>query len=86
MSMDPDGTNRIIHQQIKEWHTIVDQERDAKGVARDAPGFLSRSLAVVRLVVGHSMRLVAAVPAHLPHLPVSEPSADAARKPADEAS
>ena len=28
--MDPDGTNRIVKQQIKEWHTIVDQERTAR--------------------------------------------------------
>jgi hypothetical protein len=28
--MDPDGTNRIVKQQIKEWHAIVDQERNAK--------------------------------------------------------
>jgi hypothetical protein len=30
MSMDPSGTNRMISQQIKEWHAIVDQERTAK--------------------------------------------------------
>jgi hypothetical protein len=27
--MDPDGTNRIVKQQIKEWHAIVGGERDA---------------------------------------------------------
>ena len=30
MSMDPHGTNLIIHQQIKEWHAVVEGERDAR--------------------------------------------------------
>jgi hypothetical protein len=30
MSMDPDGMNRILKQQITEWHAIVDGERDAR--------------------------------------------------------
>lgn len=30
MSMDPDGTNRIIQQQIKEWHGFREGERAAK--------------------------------------------------------
>jgi hypothetical protein len=30
MSMDPDGTNRIIQQQIKEWHAFQEGERNAK--------------------------------------------------------
>jgi hypothetical protein len=35
MSMDPDGTNRIIKQQIKEWHAFRDGERDAKLLDRE---------------------------------------------------
>jgi hypothetical protein len=30
MSMDPDGTNRMLQRQIKEWHDITQQERLAK--------------------------------------------------------
>jgi hypothetical protein len=44
MSMDPDGTNRIIQQQIKEWHAILDGERTAKLLEPERVG-LRRSLA-----------------------------------------
>jgi hypothetical protein len=30
MSVDPDGTNRIISQQIKEWHAFREGERTAR--------------------------------------------------------
>ncbi len=30
MSMDPDGTNRIIKQQIKQWYAEIDEGRNAR--------------------------------------------------------
>jgi hypothetical protein len=38
MSMNPDGMHLIISQQIKEWHTIVDEERHASVVPPEAAG------------------------------------------------
>ena len=38
MSMDPDGTNRIIKQQIKEWHAVVEDERIAKLLESERSG------------------------------------------------
>jgi hypothetical protein len=44
MSMDPDGTNRIIQQQIKEWHAFLEGERNARLLEPERAG-LRRSLA-----------------------------------------
>jgi hypothetical protein len=36
--MDPDGTNRIIKQQIKEWQAVVDGQRIARLLESDQSG------------------------------------------------
>jgi hypothetical protein len=41
--MDPDGTNRIIKQQISEWHARVQEDRNAK-LLEPEPGEQRRSL------------------------------------------
>ena len=46
MSMDPDGTNRIIKQQIKEWQAFVEGGRTAKLAEPEVSG--ARLLLVFR--------------------------------------
>jgi hypothetical protein len=58
MSMDPDGTNRIIKQQIKQWYAEIDEGRNAKLVERE-PGRSPWSL------LSPVRRALAALPARL---------------------
>ena len=54
--MDPDGANRIVTKQIKEWHAIRDAERDAKllepAEAQHRPSILSAPARLLGVVVG----------------------------------
>jgi hypothetical protein len=53
MSMDPSGTHRIVTQQIREWHAIVDGERQAGLVEPRTPS-------LVRAMAGAGRRVIAA--------------------------
>ena len=37
MSMNPDGSNRIIQQQVKEWHAQLEMERSARLLGSASP-------------------------------------------------
>ena len=64
MSMDPDGTNRIVKQQIRQWYAEIDEGRNARLVERE-PGRSPLGLfSSIRHALGAGVKRLASLRTH----------------------
>jgi hypothetical protein len=70
MSMDPDGMNRILKQQIKEWHAVVDGERQAHALEPHPKRRMASGIAWARRALGVGSSVIVAFRHRRPERPV----------------
>ena len=61
MSMDPDGTNRIVQQRISEWHREIDGHRKGRLLEENGGAEPSRVSTMQNAAMRHTRRMIAAV-------------------------
>jgi hypothetical protein len=71
MSMDPDGTNRIIRQQIREWYAEIDEGRNAKLVERSPRRSPLVLLSSIRHALGAGVNRLGSLRTHRPEASVA---------------